>query len=256
MKKYFGNALIGALMLGTGAWVALNAVGLADIRKRRDQLHEAMTAQQVHLKDKKPLNPASIAKTADQTSEENAEIERLRAEIAKTRDTLENAMIREMVKKESKSAPRAAPVAATKKKDEAWRDSGQATPAAAINSVLWAAVNGEVKRLASLITLDAQARGIAQELFSNLPAETRAEYESVDVVIATMISGRMPPHYRNAVVVEQKEEVNGTVDVSFNLQGGPPRDATFTFKRDGAGGWRLLVPASVVAGFQKSLTGK
>jgi hypothetical protein len=161
--------------------------------------------------------------------------------------------------KEAQSQPLPSASNALKKKEERWRNLGQGTARDALHSVIWSATVGETDSLATLLAFDADSRVAADELFASIPPESRALFPSADILIATFIAGRLPTNFFEAQIIDQIEEGADMTKAKVRLKRStrsddPPRDVTFRFQRSGAD-WRLLVPKSVIAEFQRSLNG-
>jgi hypothetical protein len=134
-----------------------------------------------------------------------------------------------------------------------WKPSGNASPDAAFESVLWAATRGEVDRLAALIAFDPPSRAAADALFQGLSDADRAQYGTPERVVATMLAGSLPAN------LSAMEKLNGSGSADYaslwmKLQrsDGTFKETDFQFQRE-ADGWRLLVPAGVVNAYAKSL---
>jgi hypothetical protein len=141
-----------------------------------------------------------------------------------------------------------------KQPNESWRNVGQATPTDTLHSVIWAAVNGEVDALMPMLAFDSESRKAAESLLASLPDAIKAQYPTIEKLVATMMSGRMATDLVQADVVEQTNETLDLTNARFKLKqaSGAQKKVTFKLQRVGSE-WQLLVPASVVASFQESL---
>ena len=74
----------------------------------------------------------------------------------------------------------------------AWKNRGQATPTAAVETALWAAAGGDVASLKSLLQLDDAVRTRAGEVLAQLPESARALYPSSDQLIAAFSTKAIP----------------------------------------------------------------
>ena len=140
----------------------------------------------------------------------------------------------------------------------AWKNAGRATPAAAFESVLWAATHGDIDALIGM--LDFRASGAdrkLEELFTGLPAEVRAQYDSPQKLFATLLAAQISPAVAAMGVVPQ--EGIGTKDatiIKVQLEGpqGRQKDTTYGFVRY-PDGWRFVVPSAMVASYAQLLPG-
>lgn len=239
MRSLRGNVFLGLLLLGLSVVIGVQRSTNAELRNQRQVLN-ARLEQLVHLQDAQARLRLAVV-SAEELSRLESEKElsvRLREDIAR---------LKARIDRRTTPPSNMVDVAAS------WRNVGQATPADTLQSVLWAALTGETEKLVSMIAFDAESKAVAQALYDSLPLETRAQYGSVERVIAVMMAGRMPLHFRSLAMIEQTEKSDGDVSARFKLQSkGAAKEITFSFQRD-ASGWRLSVPASVIVRFQRSL---
>lgn len=201
-----------------------------------------------------PADPTALRRQRDSLRSELA----TDAELAAWRSAAQAAaaLEAEVSQRERSAEPPAAPVSKPPTRASRWTDRGALTPAAALESVLWAATQGEVTRLAGMLSLDPEARRMAETLFARLPEDTRAKYGSAEAVVALMIAGRMPMSYRSLSVLEQTTGSDGSMTVRTRLQrlNGSERTSNFRM-RYAPGGWQLVVPPEVMAEFVRTLAG-
>ena len=119
--------------------------------------------------------------------------------------------------------------------------------------------NDTLETLMPMLAFDPESRATAEALRAWLPEETRAQYPTVEKLIATMISGRMSADLSRAQLIEQTNETPDLVSARFQLQRTiadtkEQRTASFRFRRTGSA-WALLVPKSVVAEYWRALGG-
>jgi len=65
---------------------------------------------------------------------------------------------------------------------------GQSTPLAAVDSGLWAIYHGDIDQLTKLIALTPAGRDAAATLFSSVPAETQAQLQTPEYMMALLIA--------------------------------------------------------------------
>jgi hypothetical protein len=136
-----------------------------------------------------------------------------------------------------------------------WKYSGNATPRDALLSVLWAASRGDVDTLAGLIGFAPDVRREAEAMFESLPAQARADYGSPEKVVATLLSGTFPKDASAASIVGTDEaDDEASIDMRVSRSDGQSRANSFRLGH-AADGWRLLVPAGVLAGYERILQG-
>ena len=73
-----------------------------------------------------------------------------------------------------------------------WKNVGEATPDAAFETALWAGVGGDVEKLASLLSFDAEAQTNAEAIFANLPASMQRELATPQRLIALLVAKDVP----------------------------------------------------------------
>jgi hypothetical protein len=135
-----------------------------------------------------------------------------------------------------------------------WSYCGQATPKAALESVLWAASHGDVERLAGLLNFASDARPEAEALFAGLPEVSKEEYGSPEMVVATLLSGNFPKEASSATFVGGGEwGEQAAVSMAVEHADGQSSMNVFRLNRT-ADGWSLEVPRSVMAGYEKILS--
>ena len=137
----------------------------------------------------------------------------------------------------------------------AWKNAGKGTPEATTETILWAAVGGEVDTLAQALTFTASAREKADTWFAGLSENTRQQYGSPEKVIALMIA-RDAAALTGMQVLGQKEVSVDDVGmrVRFASDQGKVKDESFLMHRS-ADGWRMVLPDSTVEKFARQLGG-
>jgi hypothetical protein len=250
MKNQTGNIVLVVLAIGLGAgvWWQVQANTLLHEERVRLQTQASELAQlkAAHAQQRAALlSPTELKKLQDEADE-----------AGRLRSSLEMMKAAEATLAVSKTPPGLA----EKKAEPVWRNVGQATPSDTLHSVICAAVNGDIDTLLPMLAFDPESRAAAEALHEWLPEETRAQYPTVEKLIATMISGRMSADLSRAQLIEQINETPDLVSARFQLQRTiadtkEPRNVSFRFQRNGPD-WTLLVPKSVVAEYWRSLGGK
>ena len=177
----------GVLGVGAGVFVTLRArraelqvklaelrrenAALADVRAEHRRLVAASEARRRQNETAERAQHAALAaarKELDWLTLPAAELARLRPtpeEIARNRDP-EKALVRL----------------------EHFANIGGATPGAAYQSAVWAAMQGDDVALHGMIAFDAAAREKAEALLAGLPAETRARYATPEALAGVFFS--------------------------------------------------------------------
>lgn len=143
---------------------------------------------------------ASRARAAARLREENARLEQVLAEQQRGADSAHSLVRREIAQlraeialHEQKAAQRRAAQLALTSRDAAaietgrdprlgltrleyFQNRGQATPSAALETLVWAALRGDETTLADLTTLNSATRAKAEALIAQLPAQDRAKW--------------------------------------------------------------------------------
>ena len=135
----------------------------------------------------------------------------------------------------------------------AWKNAGQATPQATLETALWAAKTGDINALVDMIALDERARVKAQLLLDSLPDATRAQYTTPEQLIASLTARDVPlTSMRVAGVIAGTDDTQLIVNLPTQEQ--PERITKLALHRY-ADGWRLKVPESAVDKYSQTLTG-
>ena len=138
----------------------------------------------------------------------------------------------------------------------AWKNAGQATPEAAVETMLWAAVGGDVDMLSGAITLPPNARAKVEALLARLPEAARAQYRTPEQLMALMLA-REAGQVSGMQVLGAQEITADTVLVRVRVgsEGGQTKDDSWPFHRS-ATGWKLVMPESAVDKFAKAIAGR
>jgi hypothetical protein len=137
----------------------------------------------------------------------------------------------------------------------AWKNAGKATPEAATETVLWAALGGDVDTLSNALVFTPTAREKADALFAGLSESARQQYGTAEKVIALMIA-KDAATLNGMQVLGQKEVAadNVAVRLRFANTEGKTKDDNFLMRRT-SDGWRLVLPDVAVEKFARQLSG-
>ncbi|MBC7369272.1 MAG: hypothetical protein H7343_21100 [Undibacterium sp.] len=136
-----------------------------------------------------------------------------------------------------------------------WRNAGGATPAAALETALWAAAGGDIAALAGRLTFDTGVRAKAEALLAGLPEAMRAGYGSPEQFIAALTAKDVP--LGNAKIYDTKYEIEGSrflIAEVRDTDGGKTRQVQLRL-RETDGEWKILVRAGVIENYAAALKG-
>jgi hypothetical protein len=132
---------------------------------------------------------------------------------------------------------------------EYFQEVGQATPSAAFQTLIWAAVKGDDDRVAGLLTVTGAARAQAQAIIAALPEAMRATYPTPEKLAGLALAN---------IVLDQTaiqvlgEIPNDPVTTSLSISGLEAGAQKVSF-RQGPNGWQMVMPASAIRALQDNL---
>jgi hypothetical protein len=237
-----GLTLIGVIVFG---WQhRVNAALRHDLARLQSQNRGLLELRAENKKlQELPIGEAS----GDASHEIRAKLIRVRGEVVELEKKLE--------------AARARAVAAANRDPEKgmvrvkyFRNVGRATPAAAFQTMFWAALNGDDNTLAGCFALSAADRQKAVELLAGLPENVRSKSPTPEKLVGLFFAMDTLQRLAAGQVVGQKELDAGhvalrwrTTDLTENT-----REQDFPMVL-GAGGWQLALPDGVIDEFKKML---
>ena len=135
---------------------------------------------------------------------------------------------------------------------EYFQEVGQATPSAAFQTLIWAAVKGDDDRVAGLLSVTGEARAQAQAIIAGLPDAMRETYPTPEKLAGLALA--------NIVLDQTAIQVLGetlTNPVTTNLSiSGLEAGAQKVSFRMGANGWQMVMPASAIRALQDNLASR
>ena len=134
---------------------------------------------------------------------------------------------------------------------ENFRNIGRATPSAAFQTLMWAAVKGDDDTIARMLSVTGAAREKADAFIAALPEETRAIYPTPETLAALAFADMALG--QTAVQVLRQTTVD-PLNTNLSVAGAENAPKTFSF-RLGAGGWQMVVPEQAIQGIQNRLNG-
>lgn len=199
-----------------------------------------------------------VSAAGDETARsiESAELAALRQEIGALRkSTQELTQLAQAAVAAKSMAGTESTVATDLVPANAWRNAGRGTPEAAAETLLWAALGGEVDTLSNALAFTPTARAKADAWFAGLSDGTRQQYGSPEKVIALMIA-------KDAATLSGMQMLGqkalGADDVGLRVRlassEGKVKDDNLVMHR-GSDGWRLMVPDNAVEKYARQLNG-
>ena len=127
---------------------------------------------------------------------------------------------------------------------EYFQNVGRATPVAALQTIVWAALHGDSPTFVDALALTDPTRQKAAELLASLPAEARRKYPTAESLAALVLVGEIVDTTAVKVVgVSFTDAEHATVDL-FRLQAAD--QALRVRMEHGVGGWRMMVSDRII----------
>jgi len=134
-----------------------------------------------------------------------------------------------------------------------WRNAGQADPAAAVETALWAAAGGDIDHLARILTVGPAADQVT-DLFARLPADLRTEYREPLRLLALLTSADVPLTAARLNTFDIGETDRRVVVAVITMPDHPPRIVQLDTVRDPRDSlWRIVIPATALARYHDQL---
>ncbi len=125
-----------------------------------------------------------------------------------------------------------------------WKNRGAATPAAALETALWASAGGDIEALASLLAFEPDAQAEALALYAQLPEKLRQEFVSPERLVA-VLSAKDVPLGSATILGEYPSAVDTIVSAKIFDAEGQQKRLLFSLRAEGDR-WRLVVPENAV----------
>lgn len=184
---------------------------------------------------------------------DHAEMERLRGEIEALSRRVEQADVKPAAPNTAIPMGAAGPSGSTVAAS-AWRNAGQTTPEAALETALWSAKEGDLATLAGMLLLDDGARAKAEQLLAGLPEATRVQYATPEQLVAFLTAKDVPlTSMRVAGMTVNGDEAQLVVNLPTSDQPGKMTKLALHRSPDG---WRFKVPESALEKYGRALTGR
>lgn len=188
MKFRLFPLFIGVVVAGSVSGIAILEIEKAQLRRRTAPLSQSAT-RLVHLRAESARNQAILDRFKTSSEEGGKE---LHGDLVAARE--------ELAALEAKAARSSAGASATPSIDanrdptkamtrlEFLSEAGRATPEAAFQTLIWAAMKGRDPEMAACLALDPAARAKAESLLGTLPAEARASYGTPEQLVGLVLA--------------------------------------------------------------------
>lgn len=246
-----------ALLIAVGA-AGIAALGFDNARlRRRLSGRQEQQERAAHLRAENKRFATLLAQTQADAAEGaraiHAEVERARAELA----TLERSAVEKQQRRQAKAATDAQALAANHDpaqgltRLEHCRNVGQATPSAAYQTLVWAALKGDDAMMAQLSTITPAARAQAEAMITRLPEAARARW-TPEKIAALFFTGLMNEVSATQVLSEVAGEPQHAA-LNLRLMAGD-REITSSLQWQlGSAGWQVVFDEKLLAAVQKKM---
>lgn len=226
-------SLLALALVTGGAWL-LQRQASAQLHDELDLVRDdqrelaRLRAERARLQAAQPA-PAEL----EQLRGDRAALPRLRDEVGQIRQQTEA-----MVQAAERAALPLTPTASL-------GNAGRATPAAAIETLFWAAGRQDASSIAAMLSYNPMPRKAADMLFRTLPEGVRQKYGTIDGLIAQFTADELAVAAMK--VAQQDPEAEGRVTMLVRTQNvdGSTRERPFVLKRQDAG-WGVAVTPQMV----------
>lgn len=240
------------VFLGTVAVLACGgaivAVRLDNTRVRRQlaRLHgEHQQAERVRADNRELQDLVSRAQTdtADGAGAIRADLVRARSEVEELERKAQAAYarLRATAAQDAENLANNRNPAAGLVRLEHFQNQGQATPAAAFQTFVWAAMKGQDATLAGMIAMDSAAREKGMAVVAALPGEMQATYPTPEKLAALFFAAALTGQPSAQILeVSQPDSQHAVLQV----RGFTDKVEKIPMQR-GAQGWQIVVPAGM-----------
>ncbi len=123
-----------------------------------------------------------------------------------------------------------------------WKNAGRATPSATVETLLWTAARHDVDGFAAMLSIDPQLRPSVDRMFGVFPEALRAQYGTVERLLADYMIKDLPLAAMKIVSERQPDTTWATVMVRLQDQAGGGKEVAWPIVRAATDdGWRLAV---------------
>lgn len=138
-----------------------------------------------------------------------------------------------------------------------FRNMGQASPEAALETIMWAKGNANIEALKRCLAFDSESKAKAYAFFDTLPPETRAKFVSAEGLLAALIADA--PTAVSLKILKQNANPDGSVTIDFEAEDASKSvdpESKFVFRKTDGIGWQLVYPGKVLPIFAMSTSGE
>jgi len=129
-----------------------------------------------------------------------------------------------------------------------WKNRGRATPAAALETMLWASAGGDLTQLKQVLEFDEASQAMGAAMFARLPAAAQQPYATPEDLLALMVAGNIPLDSARLVTRQILGDDDLVEFVRLKSPDGTTRQVHLALHRS-LDGWKLRVPAATVGKF-------
>lgn len=136
-----------------------------------------------------------------------------------------------------------------------WKDAGRASPAAAVETLLWAARNGNREAVAQTLWLDPTSRKAALAMMAGLSAEAQSRYGTPEQLLAELVAKDLAIGGMQVMKTQVWEDkAAGVVNLRLKSPDGVFKETMLRATlRDGA--WKLWMPEGAVENYAAAVKG-
>lgn len=213
----------------------------AELDRQRAALLEKQVRHQAEQQERQQAAARERAEELDRVLAERATVARLREELAALR---QRAAAPATAREARAPAPARPSLVGNVLVFSLWQNAGRATPEAALETGLWASVNGDIDTLTGLLLFDAEARNEAAALFAGLPAALQQEFVSPERLVAVLAAKDVP--LGSATILNHYTVAKDTKALVQIFDADNKHRMALLSLRPDEGGWRFVVPANAV----------
>lgn len=245
----------GLLLVAAGVWLWPRG---DDEMLRRELValrREQREVERMRAENQRLAMTLGSAGEVERFQSDRAALERLKAELAQLKQPAEKKAVSAVTEKRMATDPKAPAGAGPVMPAGEWKNAGRVTPAATLETLMWAAAGGDVDALAAACWVPPSAIAAVKVWLDGLTDEARANYGSPERLVAMLTSSHVPLGAMQVI----KEEISPASGSSPNMEtallrvrlkstDGRWEDKGLMLYRNTSTqeGWRFSVPASAV----------
>lgn len=245
--RSFAAATLALLLLSGAAWVGLHKYNQHLRGKIADQAGPAREVPGLRADNARLQRLIAQTQPGGSAAEQAmaAELENARTELRELQQQRE----RQVAAKSSRAQQERAALDTNRNPEtgpvriEHFQNLGRATPSAALQTLIWAAVTGADDALAASIWLEPASRAQLEELLAGFTPAVRAKYRTPEKLVSIFIAADI---FKNAAAEIRRQANDGPDRVILHVRmGDKTREAPLPMLRT-ADGWRLATTAAQV----------